>query len=78
MPSPDVRAAVPESLNRDLKWVIDWCNFWGMKLNVIKTETIIVSRSCTMHHQSRSLTIDGTVMNESVNLDVVAFTVLAT
>ena len=52
MPSPGVRVTVAESLIRDLGRVSEWCDLWGMKLNVSKTNTIIVSRSCTMHPKS--------------------------
>ena len=52
VPSPGVRVMVAESLNRDLVRVNAWCVLWGMKLNVCKTKTMIVSRSCTMHPQS--------------------------
>ena len=41
-----------------------------MKLNASKTKTMIVSRSSTMHPQSPSLTIDGTVLKESDDLDI--------
>ena len=39
-----------------------------MKLNVSKTKTLIVSRSCTIHPQSTPLTVDGTVQKESADL----------
>ena len=39
-----------------------------MKLNASKTKTIMVSRSRTMHPQSPSLTIGGTVLRESDDL----------
>ena len=39
-----------------------------MKLNVNKTKTMIVSRSRTMHRQSPTLTIGGTVLKESDDL----------
>ena len=65
---------VAESLNRDLVRVNAWCDLWGMKLNVCKTKTMIVSRSRTMHPQSPPLTIDGTVLKESVNLDILGVT----
>ena len=45
-----------------------------MKLNASKTKTMIVSRSCTMHPQSPPLTIDGTVLKESDDLDVLGVT----
>ena len=62
VPSSDVRAAVAESLNRDLCRVSESCDLWGMKLNASKTKTMIVSRSHTMYPQSPSLTIGGTVV----------------
>ena len=46
VPSPGVRAAVAESLNRDHSRVSDWCNLWGMKLNAGKTKTMIVTWNC--------------------------------
>ena len=41
-----------------------------MKLNASKTKTMIVSRSHTMHPLSPPLTIDGTVLKESDDLDI--------
>ena len=52
VPSPGVRVAVAESLNRDLGRVSEWCSLRVMKLNASKTKTMIVSRSRTMHPQS--------------------------
>ena len=57
VPSPGFRVTVAESLSRVLVKVSEWCDFWGMKFNESMTETIIVSRSRTMHPQSPSLTI---------------------
>ena len=68
VPSPGVRVAVAESLIRDLGRVSEWCDLWGMKLNASMTKTMIVSRSRTMHPQSPSLTIGGTVLKESNDL----------
>ena len=51
-----------------------WCDLWGIKLNASKTTTIIVSRSRTMHPQSPTLTIDGTVLKESDDLDILGVT----
>ena len=45
-----------------------------MKLNASKTKTMIVSRSRTMHPQSPPLTIDGTVLKESDDLDILGVT----
>ena len=57
VPSPGVRVAIAESLIHDLGRVSEWCDLWGMKLNVSKTKTMIVSRSRTIHPQSPPLTI---------------------
>ena len=46
----------------------------GMELNASKTKTMIVSMSRTMHIQPPPLTIDGTVLNESVDLDIFGVT----
>ena len=52
VPSPGVRVAVAESLIRDLGRVSELCDLWRMKLNASKTNTMIVSRSRTMHSQT--------------------------
>ena len=41
-----------------------------MKLNAGKTKTMIVSRSRTVNPPSPSLTLDGTVLNESEDLEI--------
>ena len=43
-------------------------------MNASKTKTMIVSRSRTMHPQSPPLTIDGTVLKESDDLDILGVT----
>ena len=71
VPSPGARVTVAVSLNRDLvSRVSAWCDHWGMKLNVSKMKTMIVSRSHTMHPQSPSLAIDDTVLKEFEDLDI--------
>ena len=67
--SPGVRVTVPQSLTRDLGNIRERRDLWGMKLNTSKTKTMIVSRSRTMHPQSPLLTICGTVLKESADLD---------
>ena len=47
-----------------------WCNLRGMKLNVSRTKTMIVSRSLTVHPLLTPLTLDGTVLKESADLVV--------
>ena len=74
VPSPGARVMVAESLNCDLVRVNAWCDLWGMKLNESKTKTMIVSKSCTMHPQSPPITIDGTVLKESDDLDILEVT----
>ena len=54
--------------------VNSWCDVWGMKLNASNTKTMIVSRSRIMHPQPPPLTIDGTVLKESDDLDIVGVT----
>ena len=39
-----------------------------MKLNMSKTKTMIVSRSCTVHPQLTSVTLDRTLLKESADL----------
>ena len=60
-----VRVTVAEPLIRDLGRVNECCDLWEIKLNASKTNTMIVSRSRTMHPQSPPLTIGGTVLKES-------------
>ena len=74
VPSPGIKVSVAESLIHDLSRVSEWCVLWGMKLNVTKTKTMIVSRSHTMHPQSPLLTIGGTVLKESDDLVILGVT----
>ena len=59
---------------RDLGSVSEWCDLRGMKLNASKTNTMIVSRSSTMHPQSPILTIGRTVLKESDDLVILGVT----
>ena len=72
VPSQGVRVVVAESPNRDPGRVSEWYNLWRMKLSASKTKTMIVSRSRTMHSHSPPLTIGGTVLKESDDLDILA------
>ena len=74
VPSPEVRVTVAESRIHDLGRVSEWCNLWGIKSNVSKTNTMIVSRSHTMHPQLPPLTIGGTVQKESDDLVILRVT----
>ena len=68
VPSPGVRVTLAESLSRDLVKVSEWCDLWGMKLNVSKTKTVIFSWTRTIHPQSPTLAIGRTVLKESDDL----------
>ena len=74
MPSTGVRVIVAESLIHDLGRVSGWCDLWGMKLNASKTNTMIVSRSCTMHPQLPPLNIGRTVLKESDDFVILGVT----
>ena len=74
VPSPGARVTAAEFLNCDLVILNAWCDLCGMKLNVSKTKTMIVSRSRTMHPQSPPLTIDSTVLKEPDDLDILGVT----
>ena len=74
VPSPGVRVTVAESLIHELGKVSEWCDLLGMKLNASKTKTMIVSRLRTIHPQSPSLTIGGTVLKESDDLVILGVT----
>ena len=72
--SPGERVVVSESMIRYLNRVSVSCNLWGMKLNVSKTKTMIVSRSRTVHPQLTPLTLDGAVLKESADLVILEVT----
>ena len=42
-------------------------------MNASKTKTMIVSRSHTIHHQSPTLTVCGTVLKESDDVYILGF-----
>ena len=52
----------------------EWCEVSRINLNVSKTKTMIVSRSCTMNRQSPSAMIDGTVLKESDDINILGVT----
>ena len=54
--------------------LVSGVTFAGMKLNASKIQTMIVSRSLTMHPQSPALTVGGTVLKESDDLVVLRVT----
>ena len=56
-------------MNLNLGKVSEWCDLWGMKLNVSKIKTVIVSKSRTVHLKSLPLTNGGTMVKESDDLD---------
>ena len=74
VPSPGIRVTVAESLNIDRGKVSFWCVLWLMKLNANKTKTVTVSRPRTMLSSQPPFTIDGTVLKESVDLEIFGVT----
>ena len=68
--SPYVKFIVAESLIRDLGRVSEWCGLWLWVMKLNDSKTIIVSRPCTMHPQSSTLTIGGTLLKDSDDLDI--------
>ena len=66
--------AVAESLIRDLRRVSECCDLWEMKVNACKTNTMILSKSRMMHSQSPPFTINGTLLNETDDLDIFCVT----
>ena len=67
MSFPSYRCRVPELQPRQGQW---GCEIWRIKLNASKTQTMIVSRSRIMHHQSPTLTI----VEDSDDLDILGVT----
>ena len=74
VPFPGVRVKVADSLIRDLDRVSEYCDLSRMKLNASKTKTMIVSRSRTMHPQSPTLTIGGTVLMDADDIVILGVT----
>ena len=72
--SPGERVSLSESINRDLNRVSVWCNRWGMKVNMRKTKTMIVSRSHTVYPQLTKFTLDETVRKVSADLVIFGVT----
>ena len=58
-----------EFLDRDISKDSEWCDLCGMKFSVSKTKTMIVSRPRTIHPLSPPITIGGTVLKESDDID---------
>ena len=65
---PADRISFVESLNRDMRRVHSWCQFWGMKLNPTKTQSIIVSRSRTVIPAHPVLTLCGQNLTVATHL----------
>ena len=74
IPSPGLRSSVAESLNRDLERINDWCKRWGMKLNPLKTQSMIISRSRTLYPQHPDLRIDNAVLVTSNSFKILGVT----
>ena len=67
---PTVAVSDPCPIDR----VSEWCGHWGMKLIASQVKTMIVSRSRTLHPQWPPLTIGGTVLKESDDLNILGVT----
>ena len=74
IPSPNARISVAQSLDRDLLKVSNWCNMWGMKLNVGKTKTMMVSRSRSLNPPSPALSVNGAVLKDLAYLEILGLT----
>ena len=61
--SPNVRSDVTGSLNRDLSKIGMWCNLWGMRLNLNKTQSMIVRRSRTVFPPHPDHLVGSTSLN---------------
>ena len=70
VPSPGMRQPVSESLNRDLERINNWCKQWGMKMNPQKTQSMIVSRSRTIHPQHPDLLIDNVPLTTNTSFKI--------
>ena len=73
VPFPGIRVTVAESLIHDHGKLSEWCDLWGMNLNVSKTKTVIVLGHAVCI-PSPTLIIGGTVLKESNDLDIVGVT----
>ena len=63
-----VLSSICEGAQLQNLWIVmltGWCDLWGMKLNESKLKSMIVSRSFTIHLQSISLTLNGTLLKVS-------------
>ena len=45
IPFANMKSDVTESLNRDLSKIITWCNLWSTRLNLSKTQSMIISKT---------------------------------
>ena len=74
IPSPDMRLSVSESINRDLAKINEWCKQWGMKMNPKKTQSMILSRSRTIHPQHPDLYIDNEPLTTNNSFKILGVT----
>ena len=52
------------SLNRDHALTCDWCDHWGLLVNITKTMALAITRSKTLAPSFPNLLLDGTVVEE--------------
>ena len=74
VPSPADRVSVSASLNRDLEKIGNWCCAWGMKVNSLKTKTMVISRSRTAVPAFPDLVMSGVVLGEEKQLKILGVT----
>ena len=71
---PANRIAVGNSLNKDLERIHKWCTIWGMRLNPRKTQSIIFSRSRTLHPNHPPLSLCGSSIPVSDSIKLLGVT----
>ena len=66
--SPHDRLTKANMLCRDILRIKSWCERWGMKLNPLKSRSLIISRSRTLQPQHPVLSVDGDSIPDSSTL----------
>ena len=57
--SPQDRQRIAAVLSRDVLRIVSWCDRWGMKLNPIKSHSIVISRSRTVFPPHPDIVVGG-------------------
>ena len=72
--SPKHRVEVALSLIRDLVKLHAWCVAWGMLLNLLKTKTMLISRSRAEHPAHPDISINNTILENVSELKILGLT----